>query len=621
MAQAPADKTSVEIPLVNPTIASAAVAACVGPPGREIALIAQASKQTLAQMAHGRIGYAVDAATGEIFPPGAALPESRLLFASVRIALPAADPGPDAVLDVLATLAGTGWRLERQAALVPALDHSVGIIRATPADLPTPHAAAHGLDGAGVLVGVVDFGCDFGHPAFLDAAGRTRLSFLWDQNGLVHEQADIDAALRAADPYAALDYWPDRNCYAPAVSRGDNGLVHGTHVLGVAAGRGTGECPAGVAPGALLAFVHLKPGALVTAGDPADVFDGVCAIFDRADTLRMPAVVNLSLGANLGSHDGNTLYDRALDAVLSRNGRAITVAAGNERQSMLNVDGEVIAGTPVRLSWKFQPGDQTDNTMRIFCEGGAGRAVTCSVEQNGVALSAPIQGGANAAWLSQAGNVRGMVYSGLSPTPGPAALQHIEIRFKPSGIAEQVDVVLSTGADQAISFDAWIDRDDRQEASQSHFELAAPQTRSTIVGTACGNRTVCVGAFDQRAPAYLAADFSAEGLTRDDRKKPDLCAPGVGIVAAKAYGGRITAQSPWQVEFKIPMNGTSVAAPHVAGVLALMLQVSPTLSADDGARILRETSRLDPTYVGAAWHPQCGSGRVDAAAAVGRLLA
>ena len=80
-------------------------------------------------------------------------------------------------------------------------------------------------------------------------------------------------------------------------------------------------------PGAALAFVHLQPGALVSSGDPADVFDGVCAVFERAERLGMPAVVNLSLGANSGSHDGNTLYDCALDALLAKPGRAIAAAA------------------------------------------------------------------------------------------------------------------------------------------------------------------------------------------------------------------------------------------------------------------------------------------------------
>lgn len=597
-------------------------------------MIAEGTADRLAAIAaQAKLGFAVDAVTGDVFAPGAELPPGRSLYASVRIQLPAAANGPGKALDVFAALSGTGWRLEFLPRLVPALDRSLGVVRARPEDLPVLPATVadgsppHALDGSGVLLGVVDFGCDFAHPAFLDDSGRTRLRFLWDQNapatgrvpGAIREQGEIDAALQKPDPYQALGYRPDENCYLPAVA-GRTQLVHGTHVLGVAAGRGVPDCPAGVAPGATLAFVHLRPGAMVTSGDPADVFDGVCAIFYRAEQLGLPAVVNLSLGANWGSHDGNTLYDCALDALLTRPGRAIAVAAGNERQASLNVDGQVVAGSPLRLGWRFKPGDRTQNTVRIFSEAPAGvRLLECSIQVDGVAVASPMPAGANAQPFVS-GALEGVIYSGLAPTRGSAPLQQIEVLVRPSGVAEQLDIVLSTTSASPVSFDAWIDRDDRAQASQSCFDTEPPITRSTLACTACGRRTLCVGAFAHRVPELAAAAFSAEGLTRDGRRKPDVSAPGLDVLAAAAYGGRVAPGQPWRNALCVRMTGSSAASPHGAGIQALMLQRSPGLAAEDGLQILRETARFDATdATDAGWHKQLGYGRIDAAAALARL--
>ena len=94
--------------------------------------------------------------------------------------------------------------------------------------------------------------------------------------------------------------------------------------------------------------------------------------------------------------------------------------------------------------------------------------------------------------------------------------------------------------------------------------------------------------------------------------KPDISAPGVDVYSAKHTGGYTA------------MSGTSMATPHVAGVVALMLQANPDLTVDRIESILTETS-LD---LGAAGKDNVfGEGRMDAYRAVeialkgGNLLA
>ena len=60
-------------------------------------------------------------------------------------------------------------------------------------------------------------------------------------------------------------------------------------------------------------------------------------------------------------------------------------------------------------------------------------------------------------------------------------------------------------------------------------------------------------------------------------------------------------------------NGTSMATPHVSGVVALMLSVKPTLTPDQVTSILQSTARAFP-----ATCSQCGAGIVNASAAVKR---
>ena len=160
-----------------------------------------------------------------------------------------------------------------------------------------------------------------------------------------------------------------------------------------------------------------------------------------------------------------------------------------------------------------------------------------------------------------------------------------------------------------VDFHAWIEQDDH---GLSRFE-GPIDPQYTIGAISCSDATLTVGAFDTSEMACLALPFEASsaGPTRQGKQKPDLSAPGVGIVAARAHKGTTV------------MSGTSMAAAHVTGLVALLFDLAlrsgrgPLKYADLRAFLL-DTARKDPDSKG--WDARRGQGKIDGVRSMESLL-
>ncbi|WP_199716590.1 S8 family serine peptidase [Micromonospora musae] len=125
----------------------------------------------------------------------------------------------------------------------------------------------------------------------------------------------------------------------------------------------------------------------------------------------------------------------------------------------------------------------------------------------------------------------------------------------------------------------------------------------SVTAPGAADAALTVGAVD--ADDQLAS-FSSQGpRISDEAVKPELTAPGVGVLAARSQ------YTPGEGAYQ-SMDGTSMAAPHVAGAAALLAAEHPDWTGQQIKDALVSTTRRTPQYDAY----QGGTGRVDVAAAV-----
>ena len=188
----------------------------------------------------------------------------------------------------------------------------------------TQISKANGLNGKGTIVGFLDTGIDYTHPAFINADGTTRIEYIYDLSlgGAVYSKAQINEALNTENPY---DIVP---------SRDDVG--HGTHVAGIAcAGGNISSKYYGVAPESSIIMVKVARGLFTLS---TEIMKGIKFLIDKSKELNMPLAINISLSTNDGAHNGSSLLEQYISTVSTLERVTIVIAAGNEGDNNSSTD-------------------------------------------------------------------------------------------------------------------------------------------------------------------------------------------------------------------------------------------------------------------------------------------
>jgi subtilisin family serine protease len=502
-------------------------------------------------------------------------------------------------VSALSTVDDHSWmrRVEAPRLLLPRLDEARG-----PATGVDEAIGQHGLTGAGVVLAVVDTGVDWRHPDFRNADGTTRFERFVHAHAVdggdesrfdVFDAKALDAALDGEDGV------PDGDPHG-----------HGTHCASIAAGngRGSGGQFRGVATGATVMAVRSEP--LLDTHS----IEGIRQAFELAGD--RPAVVSMSLGGHLGPHDGTTALENEI-ARMTGPGRIVVVAAGNEGSDQIHAEAQLVEGEdlviPIRVGdedlqfvdvW-IPRGDEVD--IWVQTPDGGRHEPDGTVQQT-------VFGAFRADFVED--QINGD--QNLTLLIGGGRLNHRwGIRVRPTTVLHGAVHAWAGTVNPSTSAFLF------PEATSPGYSVGMPGTeeRAIVVASAVSrNRAPTVDGelVTEDLTVGGLSPFSSHGPTRIGIHKPDVAAPGQYVTAALSAGSEMATAARYRPRHSptsgyITIQGTSMATPFVAGVVALLLEREPTLTPEDVQQRLRVTSRRD-RQTGPVWNPAFGWGKLDARA-------
>jgi MYXO-CTERM domain-containing protein len=541
------------------------------------------------------------------------------------------------------------------------LDTAAGYVGATVANVA-------GHEGKNVLVGIADTGIDVTHPSFRDANG-TRVQWLLDLSsppigkypdlekkygstdtngnliaGAVWAKTDIDALLAASSQ--------------SALPRDDQG--HGTLVASCAAG----EDPRyrGVAPQAGLLIARVTGVASDSIGND-ELLRGVAFLFDRADSMKEPVAVNLSIGSDFGPHDGSLDWEQALAGYVgpAQPGHALVVAAGNSgsiAQAPVHQNVHVTYGLTTRVALTTRTAQPSNivqsGGVQVWIAMHPGADLRVGLDSPTESWIAPVRNddsaGKNTASFAAA------VYNGGKPSGSPVPQQsHGAIvvwqgkwpagtyYVTLAGLGTADLYVQGTGELSGTGVVGFAD-------GVRESTISLPATHPAIIGVGCtinkkAWQSVSGQAFHLHVPLLDVAGgevlfnayrdpvfgepcwFSSAGPTVTGVMKPEIMAPGGAIVGALSQ--QAIPPSPRSVFGECPVEdpkceeidelhavsaGTSFSAPLVTGAVAILFEHDPTLTQDGVVAALQGGAHR---LRGAApFSDQAGAGELDVAGAL-----
>lgn len=396
----------------------------------------------------------------------------------------------------------------------------------------------YGLSGENVLVGFLDTGIDFTHPAFRDMDGNTRIEFIYDLfSKVIYNREKINEAIKSRDPYSIIPV--------------EDTSGHGTHVAGIAcAGGKISYENYGVAYKSSIAMVKVARSGDLTGALSTQLMRGLKFLIDSSTEQSKPLVVNISLSTNDGAHNGSSILEQYIQTFTILKKAVIVVAAGNEGATGHHVGGEIkdintvtfnVASGEVGIIMELYKPVLSDLSIEVISPTGRSTGeIVITESYNERSL----------------GSDKAIIYSS-GPKPFDISGQITVALTSNTTITEgQWKLVLRNTNSKPGYFDIWLPI---AEGLNPKTKFLSPDPFNTLGIPATVAGVISVGSYN-----YLnnsLSSFSGRGVERIGWSiKPDVMSPGENILSTTEGGGFDT------------KSGTSMAAPGVAGICALLLE-------------------------------------------------
>src|SRR5262245_52048755 len=510
------------------------------------------------------------------------------------------------------------------------LDASVPTTNATIFRGPGP--AFGGLNGAGVIVGNIDTGVDYDRDDYKTVGGQTRFLKIWDQTDPIGPAA---AGFGYGSDWTAADI-------DLLTSRAKDTHGHGSHTMGIMGGDGSqiagGSAPAftyaGMAPMAdLIAVDASTTGSFSNTG----MLDGINYIFQQATLFGKPAVANLSIGGDFGPHDGSSTFESGVDAMVQP-GRLVVFSSGNNRGAQIHA--EVLATAPGAVITMSAANGAVLN-RRFQINGWYNNTETINVEiqtPNGTIVGPVTLGNVNAAYPGTP-TANGAVYieNGVTTSTNGSRQVILDVinqnavtqtltgtwtfRFYAVALGAangEVDLWRNFQSSTALAANFVIGNDSNAELinaiSTGMNPISTASWTSKRFWTDCGG-TPNINFTGSVNPGNISP-FSSMGPTRDNRQKPEIAAPGAAIASVNSGDFAVACASPSALLpglVHVMNQGTSMAAPHTSGALALFMQKFGYISVATARNLLQTRAVVDAfvTALGGPWNKDFGWGKLN----------
>ena len=492
--------------------------------------------------------------------------------------------------------------------------------------------------GKGVIVGIVDIGFQCNHPNFYTVDGsRNRISRFWMQgnnNG------------PAPDGFTYGTEYKDSNVI-PLLNDMDG--THGTHVAGIAAGSGHTSPNLqyrGMAPDAELVFVGILygndslPGSSLgdyIVANPS-ILDAYKYIFDYAESVGKPAVINLSWGMHTGPHDGKSLFDLATESLVGQ-GKILVGSSGNEGDNPMHwfhaFDHDTVGTIMIENGRQWRQGENVYSDFWGYSNKHFGVKIKIiDTNFNKIVETPFILSNKDTSITYNLFADNSVFQIHFACTKSYPTNQKPNITVSVSHVNQRKYAILAYIHSDSSEVHAWNSGAARDWTSGSfrnrlnniNFEdsfIAGNTDYTAGENGGTSKAVISVGAIAARSAYFNVngilmndssyvippqiARFSSRGPTVDGRIKPNIVAPGYDVPSSinnRQFAGWMIDRTVLKSVFKndtqywSTSNGTSMSAPHVTGIIALLLEANPKLSAAQAEEILETTADI-ASYMGA----------------------